>query len=185
VNTVRKVCRFLHRELGFLAVGLTLVYAISGVAVNHVEDWNPSYEQTVTRWTIPAPGTGPTDEVAPAVLERLALTEPVRNVWRASDEQLRVIVDSGTLDVDLRTGGVVSSRLAPRPLLRDVNFLHLNQGKGVWTWIADVYAGILVILALSGILLVKGRRGLAGRGGVLMSLGVLLPVVWVLMEKYF
>ena len=33
----------LHRDIGFLCVGLTLVYAISGVAVNHVKDWNPSY----------------------------------------------------------------------------------------------------------------------------------------------
>ena len=33
----------LHRDIGFLCIGLTLVYAISGVAVNHIGDWNPSY----------------------------------------------------------------------------------------------------------------------------------------------
>jgi len=33
MRTFRKWCRTFHRELGFVAVGLTLVYAISGIAV--------------------------------------------------------------------------------------------------------------------------------------------------------
>jgi len=181
---VRKVCRFLHREFGFLAVGLTLAYAISGVAVNHTEDWNPSYEQTIEHFAITPPGDGPTDEVAPMVLEQLALDEEIRNVWRATQTSLRVIVPSGWVDVNLVTGEAEAQRLSPRPLLRDVNFLHLNQGKGAWTWIADIYAVILAILALSGILLIKGRKGLAGRGGVLMTLGIVLPVCFVVFEKY-
>lgn len=180
----RKVCRFLHREIGFLAVGLTLAYVISGVAVNHTESWNPSYEQTRTTWTIDPPGTGPTAEVTPLVLARLDLQEPVRNVWRASANQLRVIVPSGAVDVNLATGEVLAEVLTPRPLLRDVNYMHLNQGKGAWTWIADVYAVALGILALSGIFLVKGRKGLSGRGGVLMALGLVLPIAYVLVEKY-
>ena len=180
----RKVCRFLHRELGFLAVGLTLAYVISGVAVNHTDSWNPSYVESRATWTITPPGAGPTAEITPAVLEQLDLDEPIRNVWRATPDQLRVIVPSGTVDVDLTTGEVNSAVLSPRPLLRDVNFMHLNQGKGAWTWIADGYAVVLGILALSGIFLVKGRKGLAGRGGVLMTLGLVLPVAYVVFEKY-
>jgi hypothetical protein len=40
----------IHRDLGYVCVGLTLVYAVSGVAVNHVRDWNPNYR--ITRDTI-------------------------------------------------------------------------------------------------------------------------------------
>jgi hypothetical protein len=180
----RKVCRFLHRELGFLAVGLTLAYVISGVAVNHTDSWNPSYEETRTAWSITPPGDGPTAEITPVVLEALDLDEPIRNVWRATQDQLRVIIPSGTVDVNLITGEVNSVVLSPRPLLRDVNFMHLNQGKGAWTWIADGYAAVLGILALTGIFLVKGRKGLTGRGGVLMTLGLVLPVAYVVFEKY-
>jgi uncharacterized protein len=181
---VRKICRFLHRELGFLAVGMTLVYAISGVAVNHIADWNPSAIRSVDIWQIESPGHGPTEEIAPIVLQRLALEEPVLNVWRATPNTLRVIIGSGTIDVDLLTGRVRAERSRPRPFFSELNFLHLNHGKGAWTWIADVYALILVILAISGILMVKGRKGLAGRGGVLMALGVLLPVGWAIFSIY-
>ncbi len=34
----RPTLRALHRDIGYLAVGLTFVYAASGLAVNHIED---------------------------------------------------------------------------------------------------------------------------------------------------
>ncbi|MCB1150065.1 PepSY-associated TM helix domain-containing protein [bacterium] len=179
MGTFRKVCRWLHRELGFFAVGLTLVYAISGIAVNHVHHWDPNHAKTVETRSIEAPGPGPTDEVEPLVLERLALAEPVRSTWRQSATVLQVFPEDGsTIDVDLTTGEVRRTSHSPRPLLFDMNFMHLNTGKGFWTVAGDVYASILIVLALSGIFLVKGRKGLAGRGGVLMVLGILLPVIY-------
>ena len=39
----RRLNNIVHRDLGYLAVGLTIVYGISGLAVNHKADWNPSY----------------------------------------------------------------------------------------------------------------------------------------------
>jgi hypothetical protein len=33
----------IHRDLGYLCFGLTIIYVISGVAVNHIQDWNPNY----------------------------------------------------------------------------------------------------------------------------------------------
>ena len=42
----RKWNRLIHRDLGYLCAGLTVVYAVSGLAVNHVRDWNPNYKTT-------------------------------------------------------------------------------------------------------------------------------------------
>ena len=39
----RRLNNVLHRDIGYLAVGLSIVYGVSGVAVNHKADWNPSY----------------------------------------------------------------------------------------------------------------------------------------------
>lgn len=33
----------LHRDVGYLITGLTIIY---GISVNHVQDWNPSYQIT-------------------------------------------------------------------------------------------------------------------------------------------
>lgn len=180
MGTFRQVCRWLHRELGFFAVGLTLVYAVSGLAVNHVHHWDPNHSAQVETRSIAAPGPGPTAEIEPLVLARLALSEPVLSTWRQSETVLQVFTEDGTIDVELTTGAVRRTRHAARPLLYDMNFMHLNTGKGFWTWTADIYAVVLIVLAISGIFLVKGRKGLAGRGGVLMALGILLPVVYAL-----
>jgi hypothetical protein len=148
--------------------------------VNHAHHWDANYERTREEFSIEAPGTGPTAEIEPLVLERLALTEPVKSTWRAGATEFQVFLEGGGVDVNLATGEVVRHGFARRPLLFDLNFMHLNSGKAPWTGIADVYGGMLVVMALTGIFLVRGRKGLSGRGGVLMALGFLLPIVYAL-----
>jgi len=181
VKKFRKVCRWLHRELSFVAVGLTVAYAISGVAVNHIDSWNPNYELVTEEFFISPVPPGTTEEVTAAVLARLALDRPLKNTWRATPEHLRVILEGETFEVDLPSGRVLHSTFGERPFLYEVNFLHLNHGKGIWTWIADVFALVLTILALTGIFLVTGRRGLSGRGGIMLALGILLPVAYLIL----
>lgn len=183
MNKFRKICRWLHRELGFLAVGLTLVYAISGIAVNHAHHWDANYAGTLDSFTIEAPGTGPTGEIQGLVLSRLNIQEPIKNTWRASKTEFQVFLENGQFDVNLATGEVLEKGFKKRPLLFDLNFMHLNSGKAPWTGIADVFAGVLIILAITGVFLVKGRKGLAGRGGVLMALGFLLPIGYAILMR--
>ncbi len=82
---------------------------------------------------------------------------------------------------DSRTGQHMRVFTAPAFLLRQLNALHLNEAEGAWTWIADVLAAGLLFLAMSGMLMVRGRKGLSGRGGVLAGLGVLHPLIAVLL----
>ena len=44
----RAVLRAVHRDVGYAAVGLTFVYAISGLAVNHVAQWDSNFTRTTT-----------------------------------------------------------------------------------------------------------------------------------------
>ena len=53
----RRLFRVLHRDIGYLLFGLVLAYSISGLAVNHVDDWNPSYSIHVSQVDLgPLPG---------------------------------------------------------------------------------------------------------------------------------
>lgn len=179
MQRIRKVCWTLHREIGFLVVGLTIVYAVSGIAVNHAHHWDANYARVAEPVTIAPTGAGPTAEVEPLVLERLGLTrDVVKSTWRASPEVLQVFLEQGGYEVNLVTGQGVRRGARPRPFLFDLNFMHLNNGKSPWTGIADVYAGLLIVLAVTGPLLVRGRKGLAGRGGVSMAIGIALPVIY-------
>ena len=50
----RKLNHLLHRDIGYLCIGLTIIYAISGVVVNHTSHgFNPSY--TIEKSTAEVP----------------------------------------------------------------------------------------------------------------------------------
>ena len=43
----RKWNRAIHRDLGYLFVAMTIIYSLSGIAINHLNDWNPNYIITI------------------------------------------------------------------------------------------------------------------------------------------
>lgn len=179
----------LHRDAGFLGLGLTLVYAVSGVATNHKHDWNYNHSTELTETKVGAPadllsGLAP-DRRAAVAQSAAALTpeedaalvaglgralgesrEPRNAFWRGPD-RLSVFYDAGdrdTVDYSPSTGLALRKRMAPRPLLRSLNYLHLNEPGRAWSVVADAFAGLLAFLGLSGVVMAKGKHGLTGRG---------------------
>nr|MDA3781052.1 PepSY-associated TM helix domain-containing protein [Bacteroidales bacterium] len=67
-----------------------------------------------------------------------------------------------------------------RPIFHQFNYLHYNPKKW-WTIVSDAFAGALIILALSGLFILKGKKGIKGRGALLTSIGILIPLAFLLM----
>jgi uncharacterized protein len=175
----RPAVRSLHRDIGYFAVGLTVVYAVSGLAVNHIADWDPNFHNYEARHQVAVPLPEDDRAAADTVLAALAITAPPAEVYRSDPRELSILLDGSTLHVDLDSGVVVEDGQRPRLLLRIANWLHLNRGKQAWTYIADGYAVFLLFLAASGMFMLPGRKGLLGRGGLLVLLGIAVPVVYV------
>jgi len=172
--------RALHRDFGYLAVGLTFIYALSGLAVNHIADWDPNFENYEREVTVSTALPLDDDEAAAQiVMKELAISEEPIDVYRVTDELLEVAFDRKTLHVTLRDGHVFEEGQEPRLFIRAANWLHLNRGKKAWTWFADGYAAVLLFLATSGIFMIAGKKGLFGRGAILIGLGIAMPVVYL------
>lgn len=167
-----------HRDLGYLCAGLTLVYAISGVAVNHRSDWNPSWSITSQTVALGAlnPDAPASEDFAREVLDQVGLGGAIRGTFRPDPETVDIFLDGGTVRVDLAAGEASVETVRPRFLLRAFNFLHLNEAKRLWTWMADLYAVALALLALTGLFVLRGRKGITGRGAWLTAAGVLVPL---------
>lgn len=182
-GAARRWLRAIHRDLGYLAVGLTVVYALSGLAVNHIADWDPNFQNTERTHELGAFSPGKTDdELAAEVAQKLAIDGRPKEVYRLGDDALEVLYEHRTLHVNTQTGHVVEEEQKPRFLIRVANFLHLNRGKKAWTYAADAYAAALLFLAFSGLFMIPGRKGLFGRGAVLVGLGVAMPVAYVVLS---
>lgn len=174
----RRLNNVLHRDIGYLAVGLTVVYAVSGLAVNHVRDWNPSYRVARTTFTIPPITATEKEVIVREALQNLKLEAEPRNAFRPDPATLRLFFKEGTYSIDLPTGTVILEEARPRPVLYEMNQLHLNTPKRLWTVVADVYAVALLVLAITGMFVLKGSTGITGRGAWLTGIGVLLPVAY-------
>ncbi|PLX43795.1 MAG: hypothetical protein C0609_07205 [Deltaproteobacteria bacterium] len=171
-----KLNRAIHRDLGFFFVGLTLIYAISGVALNHISQWNPNYSIELETFAI-APVVGAGDPVA-TVLSEVPVKGAFKSSFRPAPGILQIFTEGATLTVETATGKVDVERFVERPLLFPLNYLHLNHAKGVWTLMADLYALGLALIAVTGLFLTKGRRGVKGRGGFLALAGVIVPAIF-------
>lgn len=180
---LRKTIIAVHRDVGYFFAGLTVLYAISGVAVNHIGHWNPSYTVTNQTHELGRQFEGESDDdVVDVVLAELNIEEQPKASVRMSEDQLRIFLQDRTLNVALSTGQVADEHVKRRVGFFEVNYLHLNHGKGLWTWFADLYAIGLLVLALTGIFIITGKKGLGGRGRWLLLAGILIPVFYLVLK---
>lgn len=178
----RKWNRAIHRDLGYLSFALTIIYGLSGIAVNHINDWNPNYIVTQKEVRLQIPG----NVQQASSLEIKKMLEPIdedQNYKKhivSSDNSMKIFIKGGNIVVDLVSGEGYLETLRRRPVFNLVNFLHFNPGKW-WTWVADIFAGSLITLAISGLFLIKGKNGITGRGAVLTAVGIAIPLIFVLL----
>jgi hypothetical protein len=173
----RRWFRAFHRDIGYAAVALILAYGISGIAVNHIEDWNPNYRFSQRSVDI-GPLSGTIPEMAAAVVAKLSIDpRTVRGHFQETETVLRVFLDEGQeAKVDVTTGKGTFKALSRRAVLFELNSLHFNNLKGLWTYIADIFAVALIVLAITGMTMMKGDRGLRGRGKYFVLAGLAIPV---------
>lgn len=178
----RKWSRIIHRDLSYLFAGMILIYALSGILMNHRGDLNPHYsvERKEFNVTLDLTDKAKVDkERVLAVLEPIGEAANYTKHYFPKDGQMKVFLKGGSnLSVDMQTGEAVYEKLERRFLLSDMVKLHYNPGRW-WTMFSDVFAVSLVLITLTGVLILKGPKGLWGRGGILFIIGILIPVLFL------
>lgn len=93
---------------------------------------------------------------------------------------MKVFLKGGSnLQVNVRTGEAVYESVTRRPLIGAMARLHYNPGQW-WTYFADIFAVGLIIITLSGVIMLKGNKGIIGRGGIEMIVGIVIPILFLL-----
>ncbi len=177
----RKWNNILHRDIGYLCFGLTLIYAVSGVAVNHVQDWNPNYSIEIINTNIgPVSYNGSiSEERVTDILKRLGEAGKYKSIYFPDPKTVQIFLEGSTITVDLGSGAVRMEKVKSRFLLREMNVLHLNHPKKLWTYFADLYAVCLVVMAVTGLFVLKGKYCITARCIFLTSLGIMAPIIFL------
>ncbi|MFV0554409.1 MAG: PepSY-associated TM helix domain-containing protein [Mangrovibacterium sp.] len=174
-SSVRKYLRIWHRDLGFLLVGVSLVYAISGILLNHMGGKDPAFKT----------------EEGSVQFERKLNEESLDLLWKQHDnlpelkrimqldeDHYRLMLKGGIGVYSASTGLVDYEKHERRELVYWINRLHYSKVKG-WNVMADFFAASLIFFALSGLLMVKGKKGIAGRGKWFLIAGLLIPIIYI------
>ena len=180
----RKWNKILHRDIGYLSVAMLIIYGVSGVAVNHIADWNPNYKITKEIVVIDPILSQNRDEIIEQTISALSITETPENYFRPDSNTAQLFFAEKTYSVDLPTGNVLIEFTPRRKVLFEMNQLHLNAHIGVWTYIADVFAVSLIFMGISGLFMVKGITGITGRGKWLVLIGTVIPLFYWIWYHY-
>ena len=171
---LRRFLRIIHRDLGFLMVGITLVYGISGIYLNHLDGKDPAFR--IEAKTLQLPVNLSNNELKSA-WEADENLPKLNRILRIDDSQSRLFLDGGIGVYNADSGSVNYEKHKKRLLIYWINKLHYNKVKG-WSNVADIFAVSLILLAVSGLFLVKGKRGLAGSGKWYLIIGILIPILF-------
>jgi hypothetical protein len=178
---IRKLLRILHRDFGYFIVGMTIVYGLSGIYLNHRHDFNPDYKIFITEFQVNLPDKNElTDKDVKAAL--LSVNEDVvyKKHYLNNEGFIKVFIENGEAVINPDTGEGKMQYLQKRRIIFSMNKLHKASIGTVWKWVSDIMAVILIFVAVSGLFLLKGKRGFGKWGWWLMTAGIIVPLVFAL-----
>lgn len=113
------------------------------------------------------------------LLEPLGETDNYTKHYFPQTDVMKVFLKGGSnLLVNVKTGEAIYE---PSPAARSSEpwrVLHYNPGQW-WTYFADIFAAGLIVITLSGLVMLKGNKGITGRGGIELVAGILIPVLFL------
>ncbi len=181
----RRWNRALHRDLGYFFIGMTIIYALSGVAINHRNDWNPNYiitHEEKPLLTNTELKSGDRNAIL-EFLENQQLHTRYKSHFKPTPDQIRVfLTGEASITLNFTTETFIFESIRKRPLFYQVNYLHYNPGRW-WKWFSDAFAIALIAISITGLFIIRGRNGISYRGAILSLTGLLLPILFLIFHK--
>jgi hypothetical protein len=182
-KTLRRWNNAIHRDIGYLCVGMTLIYAISGIILNHFKSGDlihPDYAKSYKEVVVPLPKDGAvTEAYVFSVLDQLGEKKHYKSHVLGTNS-VEIFLSMGSVYIDLTNGSAQVEKKTPLYGIREFNLLHYNNIKKLYTWFSDLYAVALIFLAITGMFVLKGKNGILKRGAWLTLIGILLPALFLL-----
>ncbi len=178
----RKWNRNTHRDLGYLFAAMSLIYALSGLAINHMGDWNPNYDidELEISVNVQEELTPLNKENVLKLLEKYGEEDNYKKHYVKSSGKMKVFLKGGDMIVNMNSGYGYIEKVTRRPIFHAINYLHYNPGRW-WIWFSDAFCIGLIILAISGLFILKGKNGIKGRGAILTIIGIIIPVLYLIL----
>ena len=178
----RKINNTLHRDVGYFFFGMTIIYALSGIALNHIAEWDPNYDiQNKTVQVDPnSLSSSMTTGGIKDLLNQLDVDKKIKKHYYPNPGMLKVFLHGGSLTLNTRSCKGFLETVDRRPIFYEVNYLHYNHTKFLWMWFSDLFAAGLILLAFTGLFVLRGKNSFRKRGVWFVAVGILVPLGFLL-----
>ncbi len=178
---IRKWLRILHRDFGYFIVGITLIYAISGILLNHRNDFNPDFKIITRDVQVELPPGPPFNEkTLKPIIEAIDDFVVYKRAYLTRHGNLKVFINNGEIIIDPETGKGELEYLKKRAIFFEMNMLHRVATHRSWKWFSDAMMVILIFVTISGIFILKGKNGFERRGWWLILAGMVVPLAYMI-----
>lgn len=169
-KSVQLIMRQLHRDIGFLLIGLTIVFSLSGIVLIYrdtdVFKVEKNYQKTL-KTNLNQDGLR--DEIH---IRRLRIT---------SETEQEILFDEGSYN---KATGIAEYTLMEYPLIiSKLSNMHKAISRETLHWVITIYGVLLFFLALSSFWMFKPGTALFKRslllGGIGIAFAVILIFVWM------
>ncbi len=163
-NRLTRTMRILHRDLGFIMIGLTIIYSISGITLIYRETPFLKKERQITRTIEPS-----------MEVDELGSVLHMRNFEIVRTDGNTIFFNNGTYN---KSTGVVEYTSNELPgWLSKINSLHKTSNRSPLHWLGIVYGILLFFMAISSFWMFKSGTGLLRRGIKLAAVGAAIVLV--------
>jgi hypothetical protein len=170
--------RAIHRDLGYFYVGLIISFAISGIMMNHRNQWHPEkYVIEKSSFNInPIDEKQVSDSLAEAIVKSQGITDKFRR-QSVKKGELRIQLEKTDIDIDLKTGNAEVTSFINTPIISQAMRLHKNTSNW-WIYYGDIFGLSLITIAITGtMMLAKSKYSFKRRGWKLALAGVVFPLL--------
>lgn len=183
ITKLRRLNVATHRDLGYFFSSLIIIYCLSGIALNHIDEWNPDFYITKEKVAIKGDYLGKKlDDKTIAKFSELVGETTYKIVDSPTKDQIKIYYDNASLHINFTTHTGEYERVSRRPVFYHSNVLHRNSVKN-WKWASDIFAFLLIVINITGLFILKGKYGITGRGKWLIAAGMLPPIITIIIHE--
>nr|WP_319401596.1 PepSY domain-containing protein [uncultured Carboxylicivirga sp.] len=164
-KSIHKLMRSLHRDIGFLVIGMTLIYAISGIVLIYRDTNVFKIEQLVEKKLEP----GITDNNLGSALH-------MRH-FRVQKTEGDVVYFNTDGTYNKISGDVKYTSTTYPQWIQKMNGLHMSPSSKVLHWFGLVYGIALAFLAISSFWMFKVSSRFFKRGMIFTAVGLILAII--------
>jgi len=176
--------RLVHRDLAYFFLGLIIAFSASGIILNHRIDIDPQ-EYTVQtdaiQFNLPKDKLLITDDFFRSELTDKNITEEYKR-FKIRNNEIRLYFNDAFINIDAKTGIGEIDYVKTIPVLGQMTILHKSTSKW-WIWFSDIFGISMLIIAITGMFISKGKYSFKKRGWIITLIGLIFPFIFLFLIR--